>query len=302
MNNTQTQEAIIIGAGPAGLTGACYLGRFRRPCIVIDGGASRARWIPKSHNTPGFPAGVGGEELLARLREQALRYGAQIVPGEVQTLRRAGQGFEVVTLTEVYLSQFVILATGAKDELPLARGAESAIHQAILKICPICDAYESTGKQIAVIGAGEHAFREAQFLQSYSDRITLIDLDHHNEALQSRIEAAGIKYQRAQVESLVFNENSVSVLGDDQTIHTFEIIYSALGCHPQNQLATALGAEGDEHGALRVNAHQQTSIPGLYAAGDVVRGLNQIVVAEAEAAMAATDIHNRLRLGQLPEF
>ena len=270
--------------------------------IVLDHGESRARWIPKSHNTPGFPTGVGGEELLSRLREQALCYETQIHSAQVDELRRDEQGFSVVTASATYRSQYVILATGVEDELPKISGAGAAIHQAVLKICPICDAFESIGKQIAVIGTGEHAFREAQFLQTYSDRITLINVGRHNEAFQSQIEAAGIRYQRARVENLIFDGRSVSVVDDNHESHLFDVVYSALGCHPQNQLAAQLGAECDEHGALKVNPHQETSIPGLYAAGDVVRGLNQIVVAEAEAAIAATDIHNRLRLSEQREF
>ena len=295
MSDRMAHSAIIIGAGPAGLTAACYLGRFRRPSVVLDHGESRARWIPKSHNTPGFPAGVGGEELLARVREQALNYGAQIRLAQVLELARTEFGFEARTATEVYHSRYVILATGVRDELPRVSGAEKAIQRAVLKICPICDAFESSGKQIAVIGKGDHAFREAQFLQTYSDRITLVNVGEHTEAFRGQIETAGIRYIRALVENLNFDEHMVRVLGTDNKTHTFEVVYSALGCHPQNQLAGALGAECDERGAITVNAHQQTSIPGLYAAGDVVRGLNQIVVAEAEAAMAATDIHNRLR-------
>lgn len=225
MNNGLTHEVVIIGAGPSGLTGACYLGRFRRPCIVLDGGASRARWIPKSHNTPGFPAGVGGKELLARLRDQALRYGIEIIPGEVHTLRRVDQGFQLECSSEIYFSQFVMLATGVKDELPAVPGTASAIHQAILKICPICDAFESTGKQIAVVGLGEHAFREAQFLQYYSDWITVINLDKHDEALQLQIEAAGIKYVRASAEGLVFNDKSVCVLDDYRKSHTLNVVF-----------------------------------------------------------------------------
>jgi thioredoxin reductase (NADPH) len=302
MNAPILHQSIIIGAGPAGLTAACYLGRFHRPSVVLDHGDSRARWIPKSHNTPGFPAGVGGEELLARLREQALQYGAQIRPAHVKELACDEQGFTVTTSVEVYRSRYVIVATGVKDELPRVSGAAAAVHQAILKICPICDAYESSGKHIAVIGTGEHAFREAQFLQTYSDRITLINVGEDSDEFRAQIEAVGVRYRRAEIENLRFDERSVSVVDKEHETDTFEVVYSALGCHPQNQLAARLGATCDEHGALVVNAHQQTSITGLYAAGDVVRGLNQIVVAEAEAAMAATDIHNRLRLSERGEL
>src|ERR1700728_3659678 len=72
------QDAVIVGAGPAGLTAAIYLGRFRRRCVVLEDGQSRARWIPTSHNIPGFTAGIGGEEFLKTLRDQALKYGAQV--------------------------------------------------------------------------------------------------------------------------------------------------------------------------------------------------------------------------------
>src|SRR5579864_7531159 len=86
-------DVLIIGAGPAGLTAAIYLGRLRRPALIIDGNASRARWIPESHNIPGFTLGVGGTELLSRLRAQAEKYGATVVPGWVRSLTREKAGF-----------------------------------------------------------------------------------------------------------------------------------------------------------------------------------------------------------------
>src|SRR5689334_18362271 len=92
-----TLDALIIGAGPAGLTAAIYLARFRRSVALVDGGQSRARYIPRTRNYPGFPDGISGEELLERLRQQAARYGANVTPGLVTSLVREGDAFVAET-------------------------------------------------------------------------------------------------------------------------------------------------------------------------------------------------------------
>ena len=290
------QDALIIGAGPAGLTAASYLGRFHRKPVVIDGGASRARWIPESHNIPGFPLGIGGAELLGQLRAQAVRYGADIRPGQVDTLTRFESGFRVRIGTETLLSRYILLATGVRDHLPDLEGAEEAVLRSLLRVCPICDAFEATGKRIAVIGSGEHGDREAQFLRTYSDRITLIHIGGPRDPTSDRhLQEAQIRIIPSRLSDLEIGNSRLSLRTRGGELEFFDVFYAALGCTPLNQLAATLGAELDENGALRVNPHQQTSVPGLYAAGDTVRGLNQVVVAAAEAAVAATDIHNKLR-------
>src|SRR5579859_7773553 len=129
-------DAVIIGAGPAGLTAASYLGRFHRKPVVIDGGASRARWIPESHNIPGFPRGIGGSVLLAEMREQAVRYGAVIRPGNVDTIERLDGGFRVQFGRDSCVGRFVLLATGVQDHLPQLAGAEEAVLRSLMRICP----------------------------------------------------------------------------------------------------------------------------------------------------------------------
>lgn len=289
-------DASIIGAGPAGLTAATYLRRFHRDIMVIDGQASRARWIPRSHNMPGFPLGVGGTELLEQLRAQAARYGANIRHDRVNSLARESEHFTLRTSSDTVRSRYVILATGILERLPALAGAEEAVLRSLLRICPICDGFESSGKNIGVISDGEHGQREAEFLLTYSDRITLIHIgDELDPAAAHRLHQRGIRTLQAPVNRLQIEASELQVLGDYEPPEKFDVWYSALGCVPQNRLATEVGASLDGSGALVVNAHQETSIPGLYAAGDVVRGLNQIVVAAAEAAIAAADIHNRLR-------
>jgi thioredoxin reductase (NADPH) len=111
-------DTIIVGAGPAGLTAASYLGRFHRKPLVIDGGASRARWIPESHNIPGFPRGISGSEFLSQLQTQAVRYGADIRPGQVERIERIGSGFQVQIGDETVVTGYLLLATGVRDQLP----------------------------------------------------------------------------------------------------------------------------------------------------------------------------------------
>ena len=93
---SEVMDCLIIGGGPAGLTAAIYLGRFRRRVVVVDGGGSRAAWIDKSHNLPGFPGGMNGPALLDRMREQARLYGAALREGHVDALLRAGSGLFTV--------------------------------------------------------------------------------------------------------------------------------------------------------------------------------------------------------------
>jgi len=287
-------ETLIIGAGPAGLTAATYLGRFRRRAVVIDAGASRARWIPESHNIPAFARGIGGSELLCQLRDQAVRYGADIRSGHVDSIALRDGGFAVRLGDCELVSRFVLLATGVRDHLPDLNECEEAVLRGLLRVCPICDAFEATGREIAVIGSGEHAEREAEFLLTYSDRITLVDVGE--QELPQWRGNSGIRVIRSEVRNLVLEDDRLVLRRPDSEPIVFDVAYSALGCTPQNNLAASLGAQMDDSNALRVNSHQQTSVEGLYAAGDIVRGLNQVVVAAAEAAIAATDIHNKLRL------
>jgi thioredoxin reductase (NADPH) len=138
-------DAVIVGAGPAGLTGALYMGRFRRRVLVIDGGDSRAAWIPTTHNHPGFPDGVAGATLLDLQREHALRYGAWIRPGAVETLSVVDDGFVLEIDGETLHAATVLLACGVEDNAPALPDVDEAVRRTLLRICPICDGFEVTG-------------------------------------------------------------------------------------------------------------------------------------------------------------
>jgi thioredoxin reductase (NADPH) len=292
-------DCLVIGGGPAGLTAATYLSRFRRAVTVVDNGQSRASWIPVSHNLMGFPDGLSGEALLARLREQAARYGAKLVAGEVTSLTRLEEGgFEAAFGGRTVRASRVLLATGGLDVEPDLPGVRDAVGRGLVRYCPICDAYEVMGQKVGLIAFGHCRFREALLLRAYTADLTVLTLgrpmdmpDDERRALRD----AGITILDMPVASLGIEGDRIAAwYMQDGSRHRFDSLYSALGTRIRSDLAAALGAAVDEDGALLVDGHQQTAVPGLFAAGDVVRGLSQISVASGHAAIAATHINRSL--------
>jgi thioredoxin reductase (NADPH) len=294
-------DCLVVGAGPAGLTAAIYLARYRRSFLVMDAGASRAAWIPTSHNYPGFPDGIGGTELLGRIRDQAERYGAAIRAAcPVRSLRRTPEGtFAAETEDGAIVARTALIATGVIDLEPELPDLYDAVQRGLIRHCPVCDAWEVIDDSIGVIGHDAHAANEALFLRDYSADVTLLSLGWPFELDAERRRAlaeAGIELIDAPVDEVVTEGSRIARLAmRDGTALAFDTLYSALGCAPRNDLARQLGAEMTPEGLLLTDAHQQTSVEGCYAAGDIVEGLNQIVVAMAQAARAASAIHQRLR-------
>jgi thioredoxin reductase (NADPH) len=290
-----TVDVLIVGGGPAGLTAATYLARFRRSVLVAHGGKPRACWIPVSHNMPGFPEGITGEDILKRMTAQAEEYGARIEEGRVTALEKDGDGF-VATLNGAQVrARAVILATGVTDRKPPLPGVDDAVERSLVRICPICDGFEATGKAVAVIGDDAMGLREAAFLTTYSDRVTLIHVGDGPPPDLDEAERLGVRVLVGPVEAVHLNGDRAEALSWGGERCAFDHVYSALGTVPAVDLALRLGARRCDDGRLEVDDHQATSVTGLWAAGDVVRGLNQIAVATAEAAIAATDVHNTLR-------
>ena len=293
-------DCLVVGAGPAGLTAAIYLGRFRRRFTVIHDGDPRAGWIPVSHNHPGFPDGIPGRELLARMRAQAERYGARILLGQVEGLSRDADGvFHVQTSGGELLARNVLLATGVKDNGSELPEVYEAVQKGLIRICPICDAYEVIDQAVGVLGRGDKAAREAMFIRTYTADLKVILLgseERISDENRRTLGEAGVEIVESSLSRLHFEGDRLAALEFSGGVkHRFDSVYSALGTSPRTELAQQAGALTARDDRLWVNDHQMTSIPGLYAAGDMVRGLNQISIAQAEAAIAATDIHNRLR-------
>jgi thioredoxin reductase (NADPH) len=293
--NLGTFDCLIIGGGPAGLTAAIYLARYRRKVIVVDKGESRAALIPTSHNYPGFPDGISGRDLLGNLRRQAENYHIKIVTAEVKDLQRHGARFVAASDKGRIEAQFVLLATGIVDESPKLPGLSEAISDGLIRYCPVCDGFEVTDQRIAVLGHGDDASSKAIFLRTYSTDVTLVSLGRPNqnrEALET-LRKAGVT-TLGPVVALERDRNKIRVITQGAPPMSFDVMYPALGCGVRSELASALGAKTNDIGCLEVDAHQRTSVPGIYAAGDVVSDLHQISVATGHAAIAATHIHKSL--------
>ncbi len=288
-------DCLIVGAGPAGLTAATYLVRFHRRIAVVDAGQSRARWIPTSHNCPGFPLGIGGTALLGKLREQAESYGAVISPGLITTLQRDGDSFVATGEGLKWRTRHVLLATGIVDRMPPMDALEDCIAAGKVRLCAVCDGYEASDERIAVYGPADEAIRHGVFLRTFSRRVTAIrsepgDPDAGNAAL-----AADARIELLPVPTQLHRRGSeCDITFDDGSVHRFDTLYPVLGATAQSQLAKAVGAGVDDTGELQVDAAMQTTVDGVYAIGDVVSALNQISVAVGHAAIAASAIHNRL--------
>jgi thioredoxin reductase (NADPH) len=287
-------DCLIIGGGPAGLTAATYLARFRRNVLLADEGQSRARLIPETHNYPGF-LGISGTDLLAQLREQAECNGALLQRVKVEELRKHGDGFAARIGKGEVRAKRLLLATGIVDASPDLPGLKDAIYRGALRFCPICDAFEATDKRIGVLGPLRIAAGKAQFLRTYSRDVVLLPTDEPDLGGKEAqgLKQAGITLEQRVVDVERTGEKIAAVFADGRRLPV-DVLYPALGCEVRSQLALALGARCNDQGNLHVDDKQRTSVEGLYAAGDVVTDLHQLSVATGHAAVAATAIHNSL--------
>ena len=291
----QEADCVIVGAGPAGLSAAIYLGRFRRNAVVIDGGESRANLIPTIRNCPGFPDGIKGRELLERLRRQAVTYKAHFIDAQVTGIERRRQGYLVRFTGGEIGARKVILATGVADVAPDVPHLREAIEAGAVRLCPVCDGYEVSGRRVAIVGPEAHALREARFLRHYTPHVTLLASGPDEFSAAGRREAAEAGIGLCdQVSDLAFEAGGCRAILHDGGSLPFDAIYPAMGCDVRSELAAALGVACSENGDVPVDQHQRTSVEGFYAVGDVVKALNQVAVAFGQGAIAATDVHNAL--------
>lgn len=293
-------DVAVVGAGPAGLTAALYLARYHRRVLVLHDGKSRALRIPLTHNAPGFPEGINGEDLIQRLIGQAEKYGAVLREAFISDIKRTDGVFSLITdKDEVIRARAVILATGVfLNEVDLPREVhEQAIKDDVLRYCPICDAFEHTHKNIGVLGCDSNGAAEALFLRRYSDRITLMPLAHPelSASEQAQLDEAGITVANGALIELVPHKNRMDVRLEEQDWTSFDVVYPALGRSPRSELGSALGLSLTESGCLQSEIVTSCTVEGLWAAGDVVEGLDQISVAMGHGALAATKAHNWLR-------
>lgn len=293
------RDCLIVGGGPAGLTAAIYLARFHLRATVVDSGQSRCAMIPLTRNHAGFPEGISGPDLLALMRRQAALYGAECLNGNVLSLERLHDGgFCVTTETGKFAARSVLLATGVSNRRPPMmdeRMHDEAVAGGQLRYCPICDGFEVTDRNVAVLGTGQRGCDEALFLRSYTRDVTLVSPDEvHDLTPEQRADLSAAGIVVAGRCSDIMMAGALIMLALPDGLAVFDSLYPALGSDIRSELALQIGAVMSSDGCLTVDGHQRTGIEGVYAAGDVVLGLDQISHAMGEGGVAATTIRNDL--------
>lgn len=290
----QIHDCLIVGGGPAGLTAAIYLARFRRDVVLVDNNHSRAALIPVSHNFPGFPDGVSGPGLLKRLTEQLEPYDVDKLNATVTHLNRQNGFFRVQTSQGDRMARTVLLSTGIADKGMATPNWQAGVKSGAIRLCPVCDAYEVIDKRVAILTHTDDAVRHARFLRAYTPDLTLIHvMGQGHLTTNERVALKDMNVQLLESANVAIrvSEDGLADAMVDGKPHRFDSLYPMFGCRPQAELAIELGAGCDPDGKLLTDLYQETSIPGLFAAGDVVSGLNQISVAVGQAAVAAAHIN-----------
>lgn len=301
----QTTDVIIIGSGPAGYTAAIYLGRAGYHPVVIAGALTPGGQLVNTtevENFPGFPDGIMGPDLMDAMRKQAERFGAEIVYDDVVSADVQGDSKRVVLDGgDTYTARAVIVATGSQVR-KLGVPGEVEYSGRGVSYCATCDGFFFRGKPLVVVGGGDSALTEADFLSRFGSSVTVI---HRRDTFR----ASRILVDRAEKNPKVdFRMNAVveRVNGDDESgAHSVTIRDTVTGDMteiPANGVFVAIGhtpATEFLHGALQLDEHgyitvdgssTRTSVPGVFAAGDVVDGVyRQAISAAGMGCRAALD-------------
>lgn len=292
-------DVAIVGAGPAGLTAALYLARYHRRVVVLHDGTSRALRGPLARNVPGFPDGVAGRALVQLMVRQATEVGAEIIEAHIDDIGRGPGGFVLRGGEGTWTARAVILATGVDmNEVDLPREVhERAIADGVLRYCPICDGYEGTDRVLGVIGCDSNGAAEALFLRQFTRDVTLMPLNWSELTVDetAQLKAAGVRVLHGALDRLEPHADRMVVHLAGGRVVTVDTLYPALGLRPRSELGLRLGLPGGRGDCLGPETPLGSGTPGVWAAGDVVEGLDQITVAMGHGAIAATKAHNWLR-------
>ena len=301
------RNVIIIGSGPAGLTAALYASRANLQPLVIEGLEAGGQLMMTTlvENWPGFRDGIMGPDLMAEMRTQAERFGAEIIRGNVTKVHLFNHPFTVTTSDNSYQCRSLIIATGASARL-LGLPSERKLMGHGVSTCATCDGYFFRGKPIAVVGGGDSAMEEAIFLTKFASKVTVV---HRRGTLRaskimqdkafanpkiawewnSEVEDINDTAQGA-VTSMVLRNN---VTGDRKELPV-DGVFVAIGHTPNTSLFKGL-IEMDVNGYICTHTGTRTSVPGVFAAGDVQDHVyRQAVTAAGSGCMAAIDAEKYL--------
>lgn len=297
-SNQPPFDAIIIGGGPAGLTCAIFLGRYRRRVLVIDSGHPRNYASTGIHGFLGHHSIKPGE-LSKRGRAEALDSGVEFADGRVTKIERDGDVFNVETEAGNGLrARRIVLAYGVRDTLPDIPEIDS-YYGVTVHHCPDCDGYESRDQRIGVIGWGKSAGGLALKLLQWSNDIVVFTHGHDrewNEELHSKLFAEQVDIKDEKVIALVGKKGHVeaAVLSTGERVAAQRLFFT-IAVHRSTTLAEDLGCEVDpDTPNVVVDEHRRTTVEGVWAIGDLAAGAQLVITSAADGAIAAIDINKTL--------
>ncbi len=300
----QRYDFTIIGAGAAGLAAAQYGARANMKTLVIEEMApgGQALLIDTLENYPGIVEPINGYDFSERMRAQAERFGSAFLEASVSKVRKENGGFVIETSSGPIESLVVLVATGAKHRHLGIPGEEEFIGKGV-SYCATCDGPFFKGKRMLVVGGGDAACDEATYLSKLSDKIVMI---HRRDRFRAQKALAQRVLSNPSIE-VRFNTIAKEIRGDtklrsvvleDVVTHEvveepFEAVFVFIGSNPQTSFLVDMGLQMDEAGYILTDCGMQSSIPGLFAAGDVrATPFRQLITAAADGAIAAHSAAN----------
>jgi thioredoxin reductase (NADPH) len=295
------ENVVIIGSGCAGLTAAIYAARANLKPLVIDGHEPGGQLSLTTHveNFPGFPEGILGPELIENMRKQAQKFGAEFKSGTVSEVDLTGRPFKVKSGDTTYETRTLIVAAGATARLLGLQGEKELIGKGV-STCATCDGYFFRGKPIAVVGGGDSAMEEANFLSRYATKVYLIHRREEFRASKIMIDRAKanpkveflVPYTVDMIHApkdLVTGLHLINTkTGEPKTVDV-DGVFVAIG-HEPNSTVFRGKLDMDENGYLLANHGSLTKVPGVFVAGDVQdHRYRQAVTAAGSGCMAAID-------------
>jgi thioredoxin reductase (NADPH) len=284
-------DCVVVGGGPAGLSAAIYMGRFRRRTLVVDAGDGRWSYGQVNQNYLGFPAGVGAERLHRLGRLQAERFGVRFLAGTVRRIARAREGYLLNVGTRALRARTVVWATGVRDHWPEFPGVRHLVGRRLFW-CIVCDGWRTLRRRLLVLGNDDAAARTTLQFLTYTRDVTLL-VDPGRVRLsglsRQRLAEQGILVRRGRIRSArVRAGECVEVrLADGERLRP-AYVFSLLGSTARTAELRRLGLALTRKGHVPVDDKNRTRLPHLFAAGDVTdRHSHQVVTAAHEGAMAA---------------
>lgn len=283
-------DVVVVGGGPAGLAAASWIGRYRRSVVVVDSRDYRSGMVERSHGylgrDPQTPV-----ELIERGREEVLAYPtAQIRTGRVCSATRRDDGlFDVVLEDGALLAHRLVLATGVVDDVPEVEGFDEHYGASVLH-CPACDGYEARDRDVVALGWDPHLVGFSATLKNWARSVTVVTNGRSFQGDEAcRVQMADNEVDLVEADALAFEGERGNLTGvrlQSGRVLPATLVFFSLAHHPRVDLGVSLGVELDDEGYLAVDGEGMTSVPGVYAAGDCVPGLQLVQVAAGQGAVA----------------